>query len=129
MTEKLGLEDVNATMDINNLFTEEIVTDRKVGTIRVLTPITAEGQRDAARAMIFLGEAQIMTQMGPLPISFEIPAANVAEAVQGYGEAAKQGIRDTVERIRKAQEEAAKQIVTPGMPGFQAPGGSGIAMP
>ncbi len=105
------------------------MTDRKVGTIRVLTPITAEGQRDPARATIFLGEGQIMTQMGPLPISFEIPAANVGEAVLGYGEAAKKGIRETVERIRKAQEEASKQIVMPGMPGYQSPGGSGIAMP
>ncbi len=71
--------------------------------------------------------------MGPLPISFEIPAKSVAEAVSMYGEATKNGIRETIERIRQAQEEAATKIVTPGMPGFQAPPssnqGGGLVMP
>ncbi len=124
------LDDINPQMDLANLYNEEIITDRKVGTIHVLTPITPEGGRDASRPTIFLGETNLMTQMGPLPISFEIPAANVAEAVAGYGEAAKQGIRDTIERLQALRREQANQIVTPGMPGFQAPpAGSGIAMP
>lgn len=132
MAEDKGLDGMNADMDAANLYTEEIITDRKVGTIRVLTPVTTEGRRDAERPMVFVGEAQIMTQMGPLPINFEIEAETVAEAVAKYGEAAKQGVRDTIERIRRAQEEASKQIVTPGMPGFQAPpaaNGGGIVMP
>lgn len=39
----------------------------------------------------FVGEAQIMTHMGALPINFEIPAETLAEAVKGYGAAAKKG--------------------------------------
>lgn len=116
-------------MDAANLYSEEILTDRKVGTIRILTPVTAEGGRDAARPTLFIGEAQIMTQMGPIPISFEIPAATVAEAVAAYGEAAKKGVQDTVERLRELRREAASKIVTPDMPGFQAPPTGGIAMP
>ena len=77
------LDDINPQMDVANLYTEELITDRKVGTIHVLTPITPEGSRDASRPMIFLGEANLMTQMGPLPISFEIPAETVAEAEIG----------------------------------------------
>ncbi len=125
------LDDINPQMDVANLYSEEIVTDRKVGTIHVLTPITASGSRDMERPMVFLGEANLMTQMGPLPISFEIPAATVAEAVAGYADAAKKGIQDTIEKIQAMRREAANQIVTPGMPGFQAPpaSGSGIAMP
>ena len=37
-----------------------------------------------------------------------------------------------VQKLREMRREAANQIVTPGMPGFQAPpapGGSGIVMP
>ena len=125
------LDDINPQMDVANLYTEELITDRKVGTIHVLTPITPEGSRDASRPMIFLGEANLMTQMGPLPISFEIPAETVAEAVSGYGESAKKGIKDTIERIQAMRRDAANQIVTPGMPGFQAPpsDGGGLVMP
>ena len=39
------LDNLSADMDAANLYTEEIVTDRKMGTIHVLTPITPEGAR------------------------------------------------------------------------------------
>ena len=80
-------------MDAANLYREEMITDRKMGVIHVLTPVTAQGEKDTARACIFTGEVQVMTQMGPLPISFEIKAANLEEAVKLYGEAAKKGVR------------------------------------
>lgn len=121
--------DAGARMDAANLYTETVVTDRKVGTIRVLAPITADGNPDMTRPALFLGEAQIMTQMGPLPISFEIPVATLSEAVENYGEAAAKGIEQTMERLRALRREAASQIVTPDMPGFQAPPSGGIAMP
>ena len=127
-----GLDSMNAEMDASNLYSEEVVTDRKVGTIRVLTPVLPTGARDLERPMIFMGEAQIMTQMGPLPITLEIPAQSVAEAAAAYGTCAKDGVRPTIAKIQAMRREAASQIVTPGMPGFQAPpapGGSGIAMP
>ena len=101
------LDNLKADMDAANLYTEEIVTDRKMGTIHVLTPITPEGAKDPTRAPIFTGEVQIMTQMGPLPISFDIPAASVAEAVAKYGEAAKEGVRQTLERLQEMRREAA----------------------
>ena len=124
------LDNLSAEMDAANLYTEEIVTDRKMGTIHVLTPITPEGAKDPTRDPIFTGEVQIMTQMGPLPISFDIPAASVAEAVAKYGEAAKEGVRQTLERLQEMRREAASKIVTPGSPGFGVPPSSGkIQMP
>ncbi|MDO4936331.1 MAG: hypothetical protein Q4E62_00275 [Sutterellaceae bacterium] len=124
------LDDLKAEMDSANLYTEEIVTDRKMGTLHVLTPITPEGAKDPSRTPIFTGEVQIMTQMGPLPISFEIEAASVAEAVAKYGEAAKAGVRQTIERLQEMRREAASKIVTPGSPGFGVPPTGGkIQMP
>lgn len=125
------LDDFKAEMDAANLYSEEIVTDRKIGTIRVLTPITPQGSRDPARKPIFTGEVQIMTQMGPLPIAFEIDAENVSEAVQKYSEAAKEGVRQTIEKMQQMRREAATKIVTPGTPGFGVPpdAGSKIQMP
>lgn len=127
-----GSEELDAKMDPSALVREDVITDRRVGTIRMLTPITVEGVRDESREVLFFGEAQIMTQVGALPINFPIEAKTLAEAVAAYGDAAQKGIQDTVERLREMRREAANQIVTPGMPGFQAPppaGGSGIVMP
>ena len=118
---------MDAKMDPTALVREDVIS-----TIRMLTPITVEGVRDETRDVLFFGEAQIMTQVGALPINFQIEAKTLAEAVEGYGEAAKKGLAETLEKLREMRREAANQIVTPGMPGFQAPpapGGSGIVMP
>lgn len=128
---KSPIDDLDTSMDISNLYTETIITDRRTGTIRVLTPVLSDGSRDEARPVLFLGETQIMTQMGPLPVSFDIPVTTTQEAVEKFGEAAKKGIKDMLEKIQEMRREAASQIVTPGMPGFQAPppAGSGLVMP
>lgn len=125
------LDNLKADMDAANLYTEEIVTDRKMGTLRVLTPITPSGAKDPARKPIFTGEIQLMTQMGPLPISFDIEADTVAQAIALYGESAKAGVQQTLERLQEMRREAASKIVTPGSPGFGVPpvGGGKIQMP
>ena len=69
--------DLDIKMDASTLYREEIYTDRKIGTIRTLVPVTANGATDGARPVVYTGEAQIMTQMGPLPITFEIEAKSL----------------------------------------------------
>ena len=124
------LDQLKVDMDAASLYSEEIVTDGKIGTIRVLTPITAQGAHDPSRPMLFTGEVQIMTQMGPLPISFQIPGATVAEAVANYGAAAREGVKKTFERMEEMRREAANKIVTPGDKGFSMPPTGGrIQMP
>ena len=63
-------------MDVTSLYQEEMFTDRKVGAIRRLTPMTAEGAVDASRPVLYVGQAEIMTNMGPVPINFEICASD-----------------------------------------------------
>ena len=126
------LDSINAEMDAANLYSEEILTDRKMGNIRILTPVLADGSADPSRKLIFSGEIQIMTQMGPLPINFDIEADTVQEAVKKYGEAAKAGVQKTIDKIQEMRREAATKIVTPGTPGFGVPpdtGNSPIQMP
>ena len=72
------------TMDSSSLYREEIVTDRKVGTIRMLTPIKSDGSADASRAVIYIGEAQLMTSVGALPINFELEAQTLDVAVSKF---------------------------------------------
>ena len=61
-------------MDTNSLFKEEVVTDQKIGTIRILTPITVDGAVDESRKVTYLGQTQMLTPAGALPLNFEIEA-------------------------------------------------------
>src|SRR4029078_6308520 len=109
-------------MDSTSLYREEIVTDRKVGTIRMMTPLKIDGSTDAARPVLYVGEAQIMTGAGPLPITFEIDAKDLGEAVDNFGPAAKEAIERTVRDLQEMRRQAASSIVVPqggmgGLPG------------
>jgi len=112
-------------MDPTSLYREEIITDRKVGTLRVMTPLKSDGSTDGARPVIYMGEAQIMTNAGPLPISFEVEAANLAEAVDNFGDAAKEAIERTVRDLQELRRQAASSIVVP-QGGMGALGGGGL---
>jgi hypothetical protein len=125
-------------MDASALYREEIVTDRRVGTIRMMTPITADGRADDKRPLLFVGEAQMLTSVGPLPISFEIEAATLAEAVARYGAAAKDGFERAVRELQDLRRQQASSIVLPppgaagafsSGGGFGAGGGGKIQLP
>jgi hypothetical protein len=117
--------DLDIKMDAATLYREEIYTDRKIGTIRALVPVLTSGASDGSRAVTFMGEAQIMTQMGPLPISFEIEAKTLAEAVAGYAAAAKVEVERTVRELQDLRRQAASSIVLPGQGGAALPPGMG----
>jgi hypothetical protein len=102
-------------MDATALYREDIVTDRKVGTIRRMTPLKSDGSDDAARSTLYIGEAQIMTNAGPLPINFEIEAQNLGEAVEKFGDAAKEAVERTVRELQELRRQQASSIVVPGM--------------
>ena len=114
------------TMDAADLYREEIYTDRKMGTIRVLTPVKADGAPDITRPTSYVGEAQMYTTMGTLPLSFEIGATNLSEAVAGYPPAAKEAVERMVREIEEYRRQAASSIVLPGgSPGGMPPGALG----
>lgn len=102
-----------AKMDGTNLYREEIVTDRKVGTIRVLTPIKNDGSADPRRKVTYVGEAQLLTSVGALPLSFEIEATTLAEAVDQYGPAAKKALEQAMRELEELRRQAASSLVIP----------------
>ncbi len=61
-------------MDPAALYREDVYTDRRMGTIRVMTPVTADGSTDLGRPLLYVGETQILTSVGALPVVFEIEA-------------------------------------------------------
>ena len=122
----------NPSMDPASLYREEIFTDRAVGTLRVLTPVTADGAPDTSRPTIYTGEAQLMTNMGPLPISFDVPAVSLSEAVAKYAEAAKEGVAHAMRELAEMRRQASSSIVIPqggALPPGGMPGGGKIQLP
>lgn len=112
-----ALDDIQ--LDGQNLWREELYTDRAVGSIRVLVPVTASGEADPMRQTEYYAQTQVMTGGGPLPVEGLIEADTLEDAVSKFGEATKAAVEDMIERAKAYQREAASQIVTPG----QAMGG------
>jgi len=121
--------------DAEDLYLEETFTDRKVGTIRRLTPVKTDGTPDRARAVLFSGQTQLLTPMGAVPIAFDIEARDLQEAIARYPEGMRAAVDRTVEEVRELRRQAASQIVVPemggagGLPGGGVPGGGKIQIP
>ncbi|MFC4309604.1 hypothetical protein ACFPN2_10985 [Steroidobacter flavus] len=119
-------------MDAEGLYQEENFTDRRVGAIRRLSPVRADGSADPGRPVLYIGQAEIMTNMGPVPISFEIEGQTLADAVVGFAPAAQAAIERTVQQIQEMRRQQASQLVVPQgpMPGITGGRGGGkIQMP
>jgi len=119
-------------MNPQDLWLEEIFTDRRVGTIRRMTPVDGNGARDAGREVLYIGETQVMSQLGALPINFVLEAKSLADAAKQFGPAAKLAIERTVKELQELRRQQASSIVVPqgGLPPM-GPGGPGgkIQMP
>lgn len=118
-------------MDANSLYREEVFTDNAVGTLRRMVPVDADGELDPSRAVQYIGSTQVLTNAGPLPLSFEIEAGSLAEAAAAFGDAAKDAFEKTMNELRELQRQQASSIVVPqgGMgPGSGMGGGLGGGM-
>jgi len=100
-------------MDTGQLCREDVFTDNRVGTIRRLTPVTSKGEVDDSRPVVYVGSTQVLTPAGALPLSFELPGDSLAAAIDGFGDAAKRAVEQTMEELKELQRQAASQIVVP----------------
>jgi len=100
-------------MDVNDLYREDMYSDRKVGTIRVLTPVKVDGTTDPARATSYVGQAQIMTPAGALPLSFEIDAKTLAEACERFADGARVAFEETMRELQEMRRQQASSLVIP----------------
>lgn len=116
-----AIEGRQAAMDATQIYLEETFTDRRVGTIRRLTPVLSSGSPDAGRPVIYVGQAQVMTPMGAVPISFELDAPTLDGAIAKFGEAAELAVQQTMRELQELRREQASSLVIPD--------GAGGAMP
>jgi hypothetical protein len=113
-------------MDPNGLFREENFTDQKLGTIRKLVPIKADGSDDTDREVTFFGAAQVMTPMGAIPLNFQLDGKTIGEAASDFAGKAQVAVEEAGRELEKMRREQASQIVVPGQGGGNSGMGGGI---
>ena len=129
--------DLELRMEATDLYQEEMFTDRRAGTLQRLTPVDKTGRPDATRPVLYVGQTQLMSRMGALPLSFEIPADSLEQAVQGFAAAANGALQETLQKLEDMRREQASSLIVPGsdfggggMGGGMSGGGGGrIRMP
>ncbi len=104
-------------LDPDALYLEEVFTDRRIGSIRRLTPVTREGEPDPARSVVYVGDTQVMTPAGALPIAFEIGAPSLEKAAELFAPLAGEAIERTVRELQELRRQSASSIVVPQSPG------------
>ncbi len=129
MAAKSDLPDVR--LDPAGLYREEIFTDRRAGTVRRLTPVTADGATDPKRPVLFSGQTQLLTPAGVLPLVFEIEAGTLQEALVKFPDGVSAALEQAIEEAREMRRESASRIVVPEVgaggigPGPGGPAGGG----
>ena len=120
-------------LDLKALYREDVFTDRRAGSIRRLTPVTADGSVDPTRPVLFSGQTQLLTPAGVLPLGFEIDAATLEEALKKFPDGVRVALEQAIDEARELRREAASRIVVPdvgGVPGAgPASGGGKIKFP
>ncbi len=124
-SEAAGLDSIS--IDTDNLYREESITDLHAATIRRLVPIRVDGSDDPSRPERYIGDTTLMTQMGPIPVQFPLEVETLAEAFEQFPEGVRGAIERLNERAREMAREEASRIVVPGQGG--APGVPGAGMP
>jgi hypothetical protein len=115
----------------DDLYREETFSDRRAGTIVRLTPVKADGSRDDRRKEAYVGQAQMLTPVGTIPLSFPLEADTLTAAIDKFPEAAKAAIERTIDELKELRREAASGIVIPesGVGGFGGPAGGRGGVP
>ena len=100
-------------LDRSNLYLEESFTDLKIGTIKRLIPVKADGSEDKSRKTVFVGHTTVMPPNGPLPIQNVIEAKELAQAIKKFPEALQESMERLIEEVKRYQEQQDSQIQKP----------------
>ena len=103
---------IDFSIDRSNLYKEESFTDLKVGNIRRLTPVKTDGSEDKTRNTIFVGQTNLMTPNGPLPIQGVIRAKELQQAVKRFPEAMEEAVERMMEEAQKMKDQQGSEIIT-----------------
>ena len=109
------------SVDTNHLYREETITDLKVASIKILTPINLDGSEDQSRTPIYIGNTQLMSPEGPVPLQAPLEGNNLEEAMVVFPDAMRKALAEMVEKIKEMQQqqqlkerEDSSRIIIPG---------------
>jgi len=102
-----------------------VFSDLTIGSIRRLTPVKPNGEPDKNRVILFVGQSQIYTQQGPMPIQFPIDAKNLQLAMEKFSEAMEEFVAHLVEQAKEMQRQEQSRLI---VPGGATSGGSNIIL-
>jgi hypothetical protein len=100
-------------INLQNLYLEEAFTDLQVANIRRLIPVKPNGEIDKTRVVLFVGQTQLMTPHGPVPISFPIEAKNLQLAIEKFPEAMDQFVEKVMAEAKEIQRQEQSRIIVP----------------
>lgn len=112
-------------LDADHMYREETFSDLRAGSIRRLVPVTANGDDDSNRPVLYEGQASLMTPAGSLPLSFELEADNLADAIAAFPAAVNAAAQRTIEELKELQRQQSQKIQMPGQGGFGGGQGGG----
>ena len=95
---------INLSVDRNNLYREDSVTDIKVAAIRRLIPIKADGSDDDSRASIFMGQTHLMSPSGPILLQSLLEAKTLEEAIDNFPVAMQKEVEKAMAQAEKEQQ-------------------------
>ena len=98
-------QNIDFTVNRDDLYREESVTDLKVASIRRMVPIKSDGSEDPSRSQVFFGSTQLMTPEGPLPIQSQLSATTLEEAMDEFPAAMRKALDQTIDRLKKMQQQ------------------------
>ena len=114
-----------AKFNQQNIHQEEVFSDLTVGSISRLSPVKQNGEPDKTRQILFVGESQIYTQQGPMPVQFPIDAKNLQQAIEAFPTAMEAFVAHMVEQAKEMQRQEQSRLI---VPGSSAAGGSNIIL-
>jgi hypothetical protein len=110
-TSESGEHTVDFNLDRTNLYREESYTDLKVGTVKRFIPVLPDGSVDKARKTFFLGQTNVYTEHGPLPIQNVIQAKELAQAFKRFPEAMEEAMQRLIEEAKQMREEKTSPLI------------------
>lgn len=91
----------------DQMYREDVFSDLKVGSVRRFTPVSADGEPDPDRAVIYHGQTTLNTPGGQLPMSFDLQADTLAGAIDAFPKAAQAEGQRVIEEMQELQRQQA----------------------
>ncbi len=104
------------SVDLAGLYREEVITDLKAATFKVMIPVKIDGSEDELRERFISAQTSVMSPMGVIPLQAKLEAKNLEEAAVEFPAAIEKAMDRLIEEAKEMQRQEASKIVVPNAP-------------